>query len=205
MTALPFATRVICYCLGQGGSLSLRGHRKRLWLKLRRSELERTYLDHQVRSLRRLNTGEPFEVHWSRVATDAVYDDLQAEFTCEDLWGAYRLLYPRDQRQVTPEAIGAAGLPGLAAAFLDDGVRAPKSAKLRFYGPMPQPVLVNRWLEGLAVPGRVRWFPGGSIALQWDKAQSETLIHFIRPLVHRSMAHRLAAPKLRTRTFYAGL
>lgn len=174
-------------------------------MKLRRSELERTYLDHQVRSLRRLNTGEPFEVHWSRVATDAVYDDLQAEFTCEDLWGAYRLLYPRDQRQVTPEAIGAAGLPGLAAAFLDDGVRAPKSAKLRFYGPMPQPVLVNRWLEGLAVPGRVRWFPGGSIALQWDKAQSETLIHFIRPLVHRSMAHRLAAPKLRTRTFYAGL
>lgn len=158
-----------------------------------------------MRSLRRLNSGEPLEVHWSRVATDAVYDDLQAEFTCGDLWPAYRLLYPRDKRQVTGEALAAAGLPGLAAAFLDGGVRAPKSAKLRFYGPMPEPSFMSHWLEELAVPGRVRWFPGGSIALQWDEAQAKALVRSVRPLVHRSMAHHLAAARPGVRTFYAGM
>ena len=60
-----------------------------------------------------------FKVHWSRLSADSVYDDLVAEFTCPELWGAYDLLYPRDRRRITSEALAAAGLPGLAAAWLD--------------------------------------------------------------------------------------
>jgi hypothetical protein len=204
MTVLPFATRVICYCLSQRGSISLRGQKRRPWLRLRRTELEKTYLDHQVRQLRKLNRGDGFKAHWSRISVDSIYDDLQVEFTTDDLWPAYRLLYPRDQRRVTPEAFAAAGRPGLAAAFLDSGIRKAQSARLRFYGPMPAPSFLSDWLEDLDVPGRLRWFPGGSVAMEWNEEQSKSLVRAIRPLTHRSMAHYLAKPRPRTGTFYAG-
>lgn len=158
-----------------------------------------------MRSLRRLNTGEPFDVHWSRSATDAVYDDVCAELTCTGLWPAYRLLYPRDRRQATAEAYSAAGLAGLAAAFLDNGVRGARSAKLRLYGPQPETSFLSAWLDELKVPGRLRWFPGGSVAIEWNENQSTDLVRALRPLTHRSMAHRLAKPRPRTGTFYAGL
>jgi hypothetical protein len=206
MTAIPFATRVICYCLGRKGQLDLRGKRSRPWLRLRRSELEQTYLNHQVRVLRRLHP-QPgsLKVHWNRLGADSVYDDLVAEFTCPELWGAYNLLYPRDCRRITSEALVAAGLPGLAAAWLDEGERAPESAKLQLFGPGPCDAEVLDWLEGLAVPGRVAPGPRLRLSLSWDQWQADTLIRQVRPFVHRSMAHRLRPAAPGARTFYAGL
>lgn len=206
MTAIPFATRVICYCLGRRGSLELRGRRSRLWLMLRRSELERTYLDHQVRTLRRLHPHpNTLKVHWNRLESDAVYDDLTAEFTCPELWGAYSLLYPRDQRRITMAALETAGLSGLAAAWLDEGVRAPESARLRLHGPAPSHAELLGWLEGLGTPGRIAAGSRRQAVFAWDQWETDTLVHRIRPLVHRSMAYRLRPQAPGSRTFYAGL
>jgi hypothetical protein len=206
MTAIPFATRVICYCLGTKGQLDLRGKRSRPWLKLRRSELEQTYLDHQVRMLRRLHP-QPgsFKVHWNRLSADSVYDDLVAEFTCPELWGAYDLLYPRDRRRITSEALVAAGLPGLAAAWLDEGERNPQSAKLRLFGPGPSDVEILGWIESLGTPGRIAPGPRLQMSLAFDQWQADTLVRQIRPLVHRSMAYRLRPAAPGARALYAGL
>lgn len=146
-----------------------------------------------------------FKVHWDRRSADSIYDDLVAEFTCPELWGAYSLLYPRDRRRITSEALVAAGLPGLAAAWLDEGELAPESAKLRLLGPGPCDAELLGWLEDLGAPGRIAPGPRLQVSLCWDRWQADTLIRQIRPLVHRAMAHRLRPAARGARTFYAGL
>lgn len=156
--------------------------------------------------LRRLHPHpESLKVHWARWPADSVYDELSAELTCPELWGAYNLLYPRDRRRITMEALSAAGLPGLAAAWLDEGVRTSESAKLRLLGAGPSDVELLDWLERLGVPGRVAPGPRLQLSLAWNRWEADTLVRLIRPLTHRSMAHRLRAAPAGSRTFYAGL
>lgn len=144
-------------------------------------------------------------MHWNRLAADAVYDDLVAEFTCPELWGAYRLLYPRDKRLLSQEVLYTAGIAALAAAWMDDGVRTPALASLRLCGPAAPVPQVLEWVETLGLVARARPTPHRNPTLCWDDHHAEDLIRALRPLTHRSMAHRLRAPGKGARTFYAGL
>lgn len=155
--------------------------------------------------LRRLHPRPDFKVHWSRLSVNSIYDDVVAEFSCPELWGAYNLLYPRDQRRITTEALRAAGLAGLTAAWLDDGERAPESARLRLNGVGPPATEVLPWLESIGAAGRIVTGPRRCVNLGWDQSQTHLMIQAIRPLVHRCMAHRLRPRGPGARSFYAGL
>ena len=158
-----------------------------------------------MRVLRRLHPHpRSLKVHWARWSTDSVYDDLSAELTCPELWSAYSLLYQRDRRRISMDALSAAGLPGLAAAWLDEGIRLPESARLRLHGPGPSDAELLTWLEELGVPGRIVPGPRLQVSLTWNHWQAATLAHSIRPLVHRAMVHRLRPMAPGSRTLYAG-
>lgn len=185
--------------------MSLRGKRSRLWLQLRRSELEAAYLEHQVAQLRRLHHGEAFKVHWDRIATNAIYDDVRAMFACEALWPAYHLLYPRDQFVLGAAALAQTGLIGLACLWADHGDRWNQVAKLPIYQVQATDAEVGDWLTSLGLPGRIGTAtntPGRTIT--WEKRQVFPLAAKLKPLLHRSLKHRLRPRDSGARSFYAG-
>jgi hypothetical protein len=204
MTAIPFANRVIAYCLTTQGALSLRGARKRLWLELRRPETEKTYLDHQVRNLRRLHPHQTLKALWDLLPGDSIYDTVRVRIQSEELWPAYQLLYPRDRYRLSKDALLAAGLPGLAAAWMDAGHRQYNTAALRLKGPVDNLSPIHDWCDACHVPRpRGRCYPK-FIDLTWDGRDCWNMIQTIKPLVHPTMRFSLRRPERGTQTFYAG-
>lgn len=115
----PFVVHALSYCLGKG-ELARRGQRRRLWLTLQRSEPERTYLDHQLRRLRRLHDG-PLEAHWDRLPGEGFYDTERVRLRSEALEPAYECLYPRDRWTLSAEVLQLCGWRGIAALWADGG------------------------------------------------------------------------------------
>lgn len=111
--------RVLSYCLGSG-TIALRGSKKRPWLDLQRSETEQTYARHQIRTLHRLHPGE-LEVVWDQVERNGFYNDVRCRVQSDLLRPAYELMYPRDEKVVTPEIIRITGFGGIVALFSDRG------------------------------------------------------------------------------------
>lgn len=100
--------------------MSLRGPSKRPWLEIRRSELEATYLRHQMRMLNR-SLGGGLSVTWDHIEKNDFYCDLRAQIQTEALWPAYELMYPRDEKTVTKDILEIVGLKGIAALWCDVG------------------------------------------------------------------------------------
>ena len=89
-----FVVRVLSYSLGKG-VISLKGRRQRPWFEISRSELERTYLNHQLRTLRKLHDG-PVDSLWDRQATNGFYDKDRGEYDF-DYGSSY---YPEEKTQL---------------------------------------------------------------------------------------------------------
>ena len=102
------------------GALALKGSKRRPWLELRRCETERTYLDHQLRRLRKLHDG-PIEAQWDRIPSEGFYDKVRLRLHGEDLYRVYELLYPRDEKRINKQVLTIAGFDGLIALWADNG------------------------------------------------------------------------------------
>jgi hypothetical protein len=133
------------------GKISLKGSKKRPWLELRRTELEKTYLDHQLRRLRKVHDG-PIEADWDILPTNGFYDDHRVRLHCEELYHVYELLYPRDERTITPEILEIAGSEGLAALFTDRASLGVSTIQLGTFPNSREVLVIERWLRGLGYP-----------------------------------------------------
>lgn len=183
-----FVARALSYCLGKG-TISLKGHRKRLWLELQRTETERVYLGSQVYQLRQVHPG-PVEVFWDRLPTDGFYDIERARLQSDELWPAYDLLYPRDERTLSAEVLSIAGIEGLASLWLDHGVWVKKAGELRGRLSPGDKHLIAEWATGLGFAAEVR-YRGGSASLIFPAPTMQLLKPAIRPYVHQTMRHKL--------------
>jgi hypothetical protein len=102
------------------GRIAFKGRKRRPWLEIRRPELDRTYLDHQLRRLRAFHDG-PVEAVYDTVPGDGFYDEHRIRFHGEGLYRVYELLYPRDQRLISRAVLDIAGDFGLASLWVDGG------------------------------------------------------------------------------------
>jgi hypothetical protein len=102
------------------GRLNLRGSKSRPYLELRRLETELSYLEHQVRHLRRVHDG-PLQVHRDALPGTGFYDVHRAQLTSPALHRAYELLYPRDEKCLSAQVLAIAGWGGFTSLWLDFG------------------------------------------------------------------------------------
>lgn len=212
MTSTPaFVVRALAYSLG-AGALSLRGSRCRPWLEIRRRETETAYLDHQLRSLRRL-CGPGSESRVDLLPGDRIYGTVRGRFHHPDLLQAYRLLYPQDTFQLTGQVLQMVGLEGLAALWLDGGRYCRNHPQLLGLPQFQEAdwMLLRAYLRASRQPtdllfgGRTRRSelthridrPIRGLRLLGPRRQGSApapLLGWIEPHVHRSMRHTLQPP-----------
>ena len=87
-----FVARALSFTLGKG-VVALKGARKRPWLEIVRPETQRTYLDHQLRSLRKLHDG-PIDAVWDVIPTNGFYDKERLRLHGEGMWRVHELRCP---------------------------------------------------------------------------------------------------------------
>ena len=192
-----FAALALSYSMGNG-SISLRGKRRRPWLELRRSELERTYLDHQLRMLRRAHDG-PVEVIWDRLPDKGFYDIERIQFHGDGLWRAYELAYPRDQRRFTQAVADLFDIRHVANIWTDRGRVYGRRGRFRL-GLSPEELAIfHDMLLRLGLPK-----PAPEAALAFHDEATGELFEKLRPHIHVSMrrvlsrrGQRYRPPKLR--------
>lgn len=181
----------LAYSLGSNTTLRRLGANRRPYMQMIRPETEKTYLDSQVRAIRRSHQGK-LDVVWDAVAGSGFYDKERVRFTTPRLERVFELITTKDgDFAPTIEAIDMAGDRGLASLWLDNG---------RWDG---------RWLQ-LALPwdeSLIRefqaWLPiktqpyGTKSALKGIRIGHDYALDLagqIRHCVHRSMRHRLRPP-----------
>jgi hypothetical protein len=158
-------------------------------LEIRRPETEKTYLDHQLRRLRKLHDG-PVESAMDLVSTESVYDDFRVVLHAPELWRAYELLYPRDEFTVTEEVLNIVGRTGLLALWCDQGRVKGRGAYFLLRRPEAEMALLAEWVRGLGYAA----FINDSIVRLGDS----TLRQFqkdMREIIHPSMRHTLRLDK----------
>lgn len=185
-----FVARALSYCLGRG-QITLRGVRKRPWLELKRSETERHYLLHQTRTLKQLHGG-PIDIVSDRIPTDGFYDIERIRLHGDNLWRAYELLYPRDQRTLSRHVLDLTGLHGLASLWLDYGTFAGRKAHIKGRFSSDEAMLIADWIKDLGFAARVtNAYDRRMVSIQPESQQAA--MRAIRPVVHPSMRKKLWA------------
>ena len=117
--SVQFVAHALSYNLGKG-SISLKGKHQRPWLEIVRSEVDRTYLTHQLRTLKHTHDGA-VDYLADRVPTDGFYDLERIRFHGDLLWRVYELLYPKDEKYISSDVLKVAGIHGLTALWIDQG------------------------------------------------------------------------------------
>ncbi|NDC87504.1 MAG: hypothetical protein EB075_01615 [Bacteroidetes bacterium] len=128
--------------------MKLLGQRKRPWLEIKRRETDLTHLLHQSRQLHRLHDG-PLDLVIDTVQTDGFYDDKRLRCHGEGLYRAYELMYPRDERVVTPEILAITGIQGIAALWCDHGSVEGQKLRITCPGGKKEAFLVYDHLKNL--------------------------------------------------------
>ena len=184
-----FVVHALSYSLGKG-KINLKGKRQRPWLEISRSEIDRTYLDHQLRTLRYSHDG-PVDYFWDRIATDGFYDKERFRFQGDLLWRAYELLYPRDLFSINREALNIAGLKGAAALWIDQGRITGKKGSIRGrYSENDYLELESRFND-LSIPAKIHRNNMSVVQLSFKKDSLITLLELIKPFVHINMKKTL--------------
>jgi hypothetical protein len=161
---------------------------------LRRLETERTYLEHQLRLLRKLHDG-PLRASCDVLAGEGFYDVHRVQLTSPALHRAYELLYPRDARRLSPEVLAITGWPGLAALWLDQARwHSPRRASLRGRYDGQDYRAVRDWLAAAQIPTQPLLRRDGWQGLELRPPALTALLHAIAPHVHRSQRFRLRYP-----------
>jgi hypothetical protein len=184
-----FVSLVVGYALsGVGGRLARKGIRQRPWLELRRSEIESTYLGHQVRALQRAATGG-IRLDQDVLPGKGFYDIRRARLQSPLLERAFELLLEDGQPSLTSEVLHVAGSRGIASLWLDLGIwRHDGSGQLPMRTASDAELLAGH-LKQQGVAAAAADKRGPVIELR-PTAMAE-LATLLRPHVHRSMRHAL--------------
>ena len=161
------------------GKINLKGKRQRPWLEISRSEIDRTYLDHQLRTLRYSHDG-PVDYFWDRIATDGFYDKERFRFQGELLWRAYELLYPRDLFSINREAL-----------WIDQGRITGKKGSIRGRYSENDYLELESWFNDLSIPAKIHRNNMSVVQLSFKKDSLITLLELINPFVHINMKKTL--------------
>ena len=186
-----FVAHALSYSLGKG-SINLKGKRQRPWLGITRSEIDRTYLAHQLRILRQSHDG-PVDYLSDRVPTDGFYDLERIRFHGETLWRAYELLYPKDKKAISRDVLNIAGLKGAAALWIDQGRISGKRGSMRGKYSENDYLQLESWFNDLDIPAKIHRNNIGIVQLSFKKDSLHQLINLIRPLIHITMRKTLRA------------
>jgi len=171
------------------GDIALKGSRKRPWLELCRTETERVYLGSQVYQLRQAHPG-PLEIFWDRLPTNGFYDLDRARIQTDELWRAYDLLYPRDERTLSRGVLDLCGLSGLVNLWLDHGTLVGRTGEIRKRMSPDEKTLLAAWISDLGFPVDMPRTQA-SQKLIIPPASMHRLKKSMRPLVHVTMRHKL--------------
>lgn len=171
------------------GSITLKGSRKRPWLELSRAETERVYLGSQIYQLRQAHPG-PLEIFWDRLPTNGFYDLERARIQTDELWRAYELLYPRDERTLSRDVLDLCGLHGLTSLWLDCGTLIGRTGEIRKRMSPDDKALLSDWVDDLGFPVN-RAKAQAQHKLIIPAASMHQLKKAMRPLVHVTMRHKL--------------
>ena len=185
-----FVVRVLSYSLGTG-KIGLKGIKKRPWLEISRSEIDKTYLDHQLRTLRKLHVSK-VEVFWDRISTDTYYDRERFRLQSDYLWRAYELLYPQDEKYISDDVLKIAGIHGLTALWTDQGKVIGRKGSIKGKYSDEEYVIISRWLQDYwNIKASPRRNQISTTELVLSREALETLIDTIQPCLHYSMKKKL--------------
>lgn len=183
--------RILAYCLGKG-RLCRRGHNKTVWLEIIRCETEKTYLDHQLRTLRKLSQGQQVRADLDRVDSTGFYDRLRLRFHAPELERAWELLYPDGERRLGLEPLRIAGPLGLASLWIDRGRWEANCGILQGGYTRDDIDALLQWFAELNVPARAQ-----ARGVRFGVKGMEQLVKIARPHTHEAMRHRLRRPRVR--------
>lgn len=178
-----FVSLAVAYSLGLG-SLRRKGVRRRPWLEIRRLEIEASYLEHQVRALRRV-AFQPIQVERDMLPGKGYYDIVRARIQAPALERAIELLEPG----INTEALQAAGgARGIACLWLDCGFWRRGAGVIPCSGEQEAEALRRGALD-LDLSCSVSL--GRRPAIEIDAQSMLVLARLARPFVHRCMRHAL--------------
>lgn len=176
------------------GTISLRGSRRRPWLEVVRCETEHVYLGHQARCLRK-DSDAPSDYVIDRVATDGFYDKVRLRFHSDDLWRAYELLYPRDEKTLTRDVLNITGRQGLIALWSDYGRLNGRRSAIGGRRPHDKTTLLANWATDLGFPAVAAPMRNGQLLVRFNRDSTALLVRDLKPLLHYTMRRKLANPR----------
>jgi hypothetical protein len=170
-----------------GGTLRRKGSRGRPWLEIRRLETESVYLGSQARALRKAATGDARCIE-DMVSGPAFYDICRLRFQHSWLERVMEICRPGGEQRITAEALGIAGIRGLAQLWLDAGCWEGTEGRIvPRSGDDAPPIRAALAVQG--IPSSAPIGRGGVVAIA--PRPMEDLAALLRPHVHRSMRHAL--------------
>lgn len=185
-----FTAHALRACLGSGRLRRL-GVKQRFWLEIVRCETERSYLDHQLRALRKSHDG-PLEAHWDGISGSGRYDRERLRLTTPQLERAWELLFPGGDRLVSQQVLDITGPAGVAAIWLDQGRWLGRALELRLDWSAAELELLQQQIAELGCRSHLAKTRQGALCgIHVLGRHVPGLAQTLRPFVHRSMRHRL--------------
>mgnify|MGYP003108522280 FL=1 len=184
-----FVARALSFTLGKG-VVALRGTKKRPWLEIVRPETQRTYLDHQLRSLRKLHDG-PIDAVWDVIPTNGFYDKERLRLHGEGMWRVHELRCPHDEALITREVLDICGIQGAAALWIDQGRFVGKYGKISGRFKSEQLVTIAEWLTDMGFQSSCHGNGDRYFEVCIKQCAIKDFIDAIRPYVHVSMKNKL--------------
>lgn len=130
-----------------------------------------------------------------RIDTDGFYDKIRARFHCDDLWRAYELMYPRDDKQITREILDITGRQGLIALWSDFGRLNGHRSAVGGRRSHADTELLAAWATDLGFPATASVMRNGDKLLRFDKHSTVLLVHELKPDLHYTMRRKLSKPR----------
>ena len=189
-----FVALALSYSLGNG-KLALKGRRKQPWLEVSRSEVNRSYSNHQLKRLRELHDG-PIDFYKDRIPTNGYYDLERFRLTGEGLWRAYELLCPRDKPIISRQVLDLVGVEGLTALWLDKGRFVGRQGHLSGRWSPEEYESIASWIREMGVDACVRHNQSGPIYISMRVKIMDDFIALISSYTHQSMKKKLKPVKV---------
>jgi len=176
-----FVSLAVAYCLG-AGVIRRKGVKQRPWLEIQRLETESTYLEHQVRALRRA-TRQSIRVEEDLLPGKGYYDVLRVRIQAPALERAAEILADG----ISDEALQVAGAKGIASLWIDNGYWGPGGGAICTRSPEEAAVVCNAVREKGSICSWV--VKPASVCIPAESMHS--FASLLRPETHRSMRHAL--------------
>lgn len=180
-----FVATALSFCIWNG-KIRLLGRKRRPWLTLQRCELEQTYLRHQLRQLRRVYPGE-LEHEFQAIGTDGFYDDCRLLVHCPEMQRVYDLLYPRDEKCVSPQVLAIAGPAALASLWSDRGRSDGKTISFASLRSKQSTLVAAEWLDSLGYGSASELIQPSETSIRLSEDATKRFAKDVYPLVHVTM------------------